>query len=117
MDYKTIEGKQVLAFLPAWDGRYYVNYPEHQPDERMGGKVGLKNLIKSTQSRCESCSYVWWSKSFKFKFLEEKNMTDAGLKTPYGHSRLQNWLDWNTDLNIETMGLIMNFGHPSIESI
>ena len=35
-----------------------------------------------------------------------------GLKTPNGHSRLQNWLDWNTDLNIETMGLIMNFGHP-----
>ena len=43
---ETIVGDQVLAFLPAWDGRYYVNYPEHQPDIRMGGEEGLKQLIK-----------------------------------------------------------------------
>ncbi|MFT5885097.1 MAG: hypothetical protein ACI9IP_001557 [Arcticibacterium sp.] len=28
---------------------------------------------------------------------------------------LQNWLDWNTDLQIETPGLIMNFGHPKYQ--
>ena len=109
----TIDGKQVLAFLPAWDGRYYVNYPEHEPNERMGGKVGLKNLIKKAHNLNVKVVLMFGGPNLSnFKFLEEKNMSDAGLKTPYGHSRLQNWLDWDTDLNIETMGLIMNFGHP-----
>ena len=110
---KTIDGKQVLAFLPAWDGRYYVNYPEHEPDERMGGKVGLKNLIKKAHNLDVKVVLMFGGPNLSnFKFLDENNMSDAGLKTPSGHSRLQNWLDWNTDLNIETMGLIMNFGHP-----
>tara|TARA_B100000886_G_scaffold244486_1_gene171809 strand:+ start:2157 stop:3857 length:1701 start_codon:yes stop_codon:yes gene_type:complete len=109
----TIDGKRVLAFLPAWDGRYYVNYPEHEPDERMGGKVGLINLIKKAHNLNVKVVLMFGGPNLSnFKFLEEKNMSDAGLKTPYGHSRLQNWLDWDTDLNIETMGLIMNFGHP-----
>ena len=36
--------------LPAWDGRYYVNYPEHEPDSLMGGKEGLKQLVKKAHS-------------------------------------------------------------------
>ena len=47
-----------------------------------------------------------------FDFLKKNNMMDAGLKTPYGQAEIQNWLDWNTALQKETMGLIMNFGHP-----
>jgi hypothetical protein len=47
-----------------------------------------------------------------FEFLKKNDMMGAGLKTPSGHEELQNWLDWNTDLKIETLGLIMNFGHP-----
>ena len=44
-------------------------------------------------------------------------MSDAGLKTPDGQVKIQNWLDWNTDLQIETMGLIMNFGNPKYRII
>lgn len=47
-----------------------------------------------------------------FEFLKKNKMMDAGLKTAAGQVKIQNWLDWNTDLQIETMGLIMNFGHP-----
>ena len=78
---KTIDGKQVLAFLPAWDGRYYVNYPEHEPDERMGGKVGLKNLIKKAHNLDVKVVLMFGGPNLSnFKFLDENNMSDAGLK-------------------------------------
>ena len=32
-------------FLPAWDGRYYWNYPIYQPDPRLGGPEGFRSLV------------------------------------------------------------------------
>ncbi len=110
---ETVEGNQILAFLPAWDGRYYVNYPIHEPDERMGGSKGLKKFVKKAHELGIKVVLMLGGPNLStFKFLEKNKMMDAGLKTSAGQVELQNWLDWNTDLQIETMGLIMNFGHP-----
>ena len=110
---ETIDGSQILAFLPAWDGRYYVKYPEHEPDIRMGGSEGLKRFVKKAHQMGVKVVLMFGGPNLStFDFLKKNNMMDAGLKTPYGQAELQNWLDWNTDLQIETMGLIMNFGHP-----
>ena len=110
---QTINGQQILAFLPAWDGRYYVNYPEHEPENRMGGSQGLKRLVKKAHRLGVKVVLMFGGPNLStFKFLKKNNMMEAGLKTPSGQVELQNWLDWNTDLQIETMGLIMNFGHP-----
>ncbi len=110
---ETIDGSQVLAFLPAWDGRYYVNYPEHKPDSRMGGSEGLKRLVKKAHQLGVKVVLMFGGPNLStFDFLKKNNMMEAGLKTPSGQVELQNWLDWNTDLQKETLGLIMNFGHP-----
>jgi hypothetical protein len=110
---ETVNGKQILAFLPAWDGRYYVNYPEHEPDSRMGGGEGLKRLVEKAHRLGVKVVLMLGGPNLStFEFLKKNNMMEAGLKTPSGQAELQNWLDWNTDLQIETMGLIMNFGHP-----
>ena len=110
---QTFDGKQILVFLPAWDGRYYVNYPEHDPESRMGGSEGLKRLVKKAHRLGMKIVLMLGGPNLStFDFLKKNDMMGAGLKTPSGHQELQNWLDWNTDLKIETMGLIMNFGHP-----
>lgn len=110
---QMLDGKQILVFLPAWDGRYYVNYPEHEPERRMGGSDGLKRLVKKAHRLGMKIVLMLGGPNLStFEFLKENDMLGAGLKTPSGHEELQNWLDWNTDLKIETMGLIMNFGHP-----
>ena len=112
----TISGEQILAFLPAWDGRYYVNYPEHQPDIRMGGSERLKKFVKRAHKLGVKVVLMFGGPNLStFDFLKKNRMMEAGLKTPSGQSKLQNWLDWNTDLQIETMGLIMNFGHPKYQ--
>ena len=110
---KTMDGKNVLAFLPAWDGRYYCTYPEHQPDERMGGADGLKLFVdKAHKLGVKVVLMLGGPNLANFKFLKEHDMMDAALKGTDGYPHVQNWLDWNIDLSIETMGLIMNFGHP-----
>ena len=110
---ETIDGDQVLAFLPAWDGRYYVNYPEHEPEVRMGGDEGLERLIKKSHQLGVKVVLMFGGPNLStFDFLKKNKMMEASLKTSSGQPELQNWLDWNTDLQKETMGLIMNFGHP-----
>ncbi|MBA7520248.1 hypothetical protein ES705_12341 [subsurface metagenome] len=110
---KTVDGENVMAFLPAWDGRYYCTYPEHQPDERMGGEAGLKQLVERAHELGVKVVLMLGGPNLStFKFLKKNNMMDAALKGADGYPQIQNWLDWNIDLSIETMGLIMNFGHP-----
>jgi len=111
---KTINGENVMAFLPAWDGRYYCTYPEHQADERMGGTEGLKQFVDRAHKLGVKVVLMLGGPNLaNFKFLKEHDMVDAALKGPDGYPQLQNWLDWNIDLSVETMGLIMNFGHPA----
>ncbi len=110
---ETIDGKNVMAFLPAWDGRYYCTYPEHQPDERMGGSEGLKQLVERAHKLGVKVVLMLGGPNLStFDFLKKNDMMDAALRGSDGYPQIQNWLDWNTDLSIETMGLIMNFGHP-----
>jgi len=110
---QTMNGKNIMAFLPAWDGRYYCTYPEHQPDERMGGREGLKLFVDRAHKLGVKVVLMFGGPNLAtFEFLKKHNLMDAGLKGTDGYPQLQNWLDWNSDLAIETMGLIMNFGHP-----
>jgi len=103
----------VLAFLPAWDGRYYCTYPEHRPDERMGGAEELRRFVgRAHKLGVKVVLMLGGPNLANFKFLKDHAMMDAALKGREGYPQLQNWLDWNSDLSIETMGLIMNFGHP-----
>jgi hypothetical protein len=32
------------VFLPAWDGRYYWDYPNYRPADRLGGEAGFRRL-------------------------------------------------------------------------
>ena len=43
---ERIEGRRVLAFLPGWEGRYYWQYGEYWPHERLGGVEGFRRLVE-----------------------------------------------------------------------
>lgn len=42
---ERIEGRRVLAFLPGWEGRYYWQYGDYWPHERLGGAEGFRRLV------------------------------------------------------------------------
>ena len=88
---KTIDGKNVLAFLPAWDGRYYCTYPEHNADERMGGSEGLKLFVERAHKLGVKVVLMLGGPNLaNFEFLTEHNMMDAALKGTDGFPQVQN---------------------------
>jgi hypothetical protein len=110
---QSVDAENVMAFLPAWDGRYYNTYPEHEPEPRMGGVEGLREFVETAHGLGVKVVLMLGGPNLAtFEFLEENDMLNAALKKENGFPQIQDWLDWNIDLGIETMGMIMNFGNP-----
>ena len=40
-----IDPKEVLVYIPGFDGRYYYKYSDYTPDDRLGGPEGLHKLV------------------------------------------------------------------------
>ncbi len=48
---ERIDGRQVLAYLPGWEGRYYWQYGEYRPEPRLGGAEGFAALCTEAKAR------------------------------------------------------------------
>lgn len=44
-----IDGSQVLAYLPGWEGRYYWQYGDYRPDPLLGGEAGFAALCQTAR--------------------------------------------------------------------
>ncbi|MFZ0821458.1 MAG: hypothetical protein WAM91_15430 [Candidatus Acidiferrales bacterium] len=108
-----IPGQNVMVFLPAWDGRYYWNYPLYKPDPRLGGENGFRALIEKGHKQ-------------KFRFLPMFGLNSANLRHPEfakfanavteqidGDAFNLNWVDWDNDRHNEGWGPYMNVGVDS----
>jgi len=108
-----IPGDRVLVFLPAWDGRYYWNYPRYQAEDRMGGAAGLERLIKEGHA-------------LGFRFMPMFGMNTANNTQPefarYADAATQridnnqfnlDWVDWDNDRHQEGWVAYMNLGVDS----
>jgi len=104
---------RTLVFLPAWDGRYYWNYPRYQADERMGGAAGFERLIKEGHA-------------LGFRFMPMFGMNTANNTQPefarYADGLTQridgdqfylDWVDWDNDRHQEGWVAYMNLGVDS----
>ncbi|BDP43636.1 hypothetical protein DAETH_36050 (plasmid) [Deinococcus aetherius] len=47
---ERLEGRRILAYLPGWEGRYYWQYGDYRPDERMGGAEGFARLCDGARA-------------------------------------------------------------------
>jgi hypothetical protein len=113
---KRIEGKNVLVFLPAWDGRYYTTYPDHKPSERLGGSAGLKKFIDEAHNLGTKIVLMLGGPNLAtYKFLEDQNMFECVMRNEWGdYGSISAGLDWNGDLFPEPGGYIINFGNPRL---
>jgi len=110
---KTIPGKQVLAFLPAWEGRYYTFSQEYAAAEELGGEQGLLDLVDTAHGLGVRVIPMLDGPNLATEnYLRKNDLMDARLQTEYGVPIPQDWEDWNSDLKAEQLGWIVNFGHP-----
>ncbi|MDR2079099.1 MAG: hypothetical protein LBP74_05200 [Treponema sp.] len=111
-----IDGKKVLVFLPAWDGRYYTTYPEHKPSDVMGGEKGLKSFIlEAHKLGVKTVLMLGGPNLATYKFLQDHNLFESVMRNEWGDYRsISAGLDWNGDLFFEPGGYIVNFGNPKL---
>jgi hypothetical protein len=108
-----IPGRQVLVFLPAWDGRYYWNYPIYKPDPRLGGEQGFRTLIDKGHSMGFHFMPMFGMNAANKLLPEFKNFADATTDQIDGDAFNLNWVDWDNDRHNEGFGTYMNLGVPS----
>lgn len=108
-----IPGERVLVFLPAWDGRYYWNYPLYKPDARMGGEAGLRELIQQGRGLGFHFMPMFGMNSANDRLPVFSRFADATTAQIDGDPFYANWVDWDNDRHMEGWLGYMNLGVES----
>ena len=110
---KRIPADRVLVFLPAWDGRYYWNYPLYAPDPRLGGEQGFRDLIQKGQKLGFKFMPMFGLNFANKELPVFSNFADATTAQIDGDAFNLNWVDWDNDRHFEGWGPYMNVGVDS----
>ncbi|MFV3129890.1 hypothetical protein [Niveispirillum sp. KHB5.9] len=110
---KRIDPARVMVFLPAWDGRYYWNYPLYEPDPRMGGAAGFQRLVREGQKLGYRMVPMFGTNSANGTLAEFKQFADATSEHVDGDHFDLNWVDWDNDRSNDGWMPFMNLGVES----
>jgi len=104
---------RVLLFLPAWDGRYYWDYPLYRASDRMGGDAGLKRLIQESQGLGFRVMPMFGANAANRRQPVFARMAEAATHKIDGDRFDLNWVDWDNDRHQEGWLSYMNLGVQS----
>lgn len=105
--------ERTLVFLPAWDGRYYWNYPAYRADERLGGEAGLKQLVDQGHQLGYRFMPMFGMNAANRRQREFRNVADAATYRIDGDRFDLDWVDWDNDRHQEGWLSYMNLGVDS----
>ena len=108
-----IPASGVLAFISAWDGRYYWDYPTYQAAPRMGGEAGFKRLVQEGQRLGFRIMPMFGANASNRKLANFANFADGATARIDGDPFNLNWVDWDNDRHQEGFGVYMNLGVES----
>src|SRR5207249_1390583 len=104
---------RVLLFLPAWDGRYYWDYPLYRASDRLGGEAGLKRLVQETQRLGYRVMPMFGANAANRRQPVFARMADAATHKIDADRFDVNWVDWDNDRHQEGWLSYMNLGVAS----
>jgi len=108
-----IPAARVLAFLAAWDGRYYWDYPLYRASERMGGDAGLRALVSDGQALGFRMMPMFGANGANRRQPAFGQVADAITERTDGDRFDLNWVDWNNDRHQDGWLSYMNLGVES----
>ena len=108
-----IPGERVLAFIAAWDGRYYWNYPLYRADDRMGGDAGFKRLIQEGRGLGFHMMPMFGTNAANTKLPNWRQLANASTDKIDGDPMPLNWVDWDNDRHMDGWLAYMNLGVES----
>ncbi len=100
---ERIDGRQVLAYLPGWEGRYYWQYGDYRPDPLLGGDEGFARLCAEARALGvhvmpmfgANCANSWAPNFHSFG-------SSSYMKTATRNVFHGNQPDWNTSRTQDT---------------
>jgi hypothetical protein len=105
-----IPGDRVLVFLPAWDGRYYWDYPTYKVSDRMGGEAGVRRLIDEGHKLGFKMMPMYGTNSANTKLPSWPKIAGAVTTKIDGNVYNLDWVDWNNDRHGDGWLAYMNLG-------
>ncbi|HLV95040.1 MAG TPA: hypothetical protein VKS44_07595 [Candidatus Acidoferrales bacterium] len=108
-----IAANRVLVFLPAWDGRYYWEYPVYKVSSRLGGDDGFRTLIQKGHQMGFRFLPMFGMNSANDKLADFSRFSDATTQDVDGNDFDLDWVDWDNDRHNEGWGKYMNLGIDS----
>lgn len=105
-----IPGERVLVFLPAWDGRYYWDYPTYHVAERMGGEAAFRRLIEEGHKLGFKFMPMFGANAANTKLPSWPRVAGAVTKKIDGNVYNLDWVDWNNDRHQDGWLAYMNLG-------
>ncbi len=108
-----IPANRVLVFLPAWDGRYYWEYPVYKVSSRLGGDDGFRTLIQKGHQMGFRFLPMFGMNSANDKLADFSRFSDATTQDVDGNDFDLDWVDWDNDRHNEGWGRYMNLGVDS----
>ena len=108
-----IPADRVLAFIPAWDGRYYWDYPTYRAADRLGGEPGLRRLVQEAHTLGFKIMPMFGANAANRRLASFAGIADARTSRVDGDHFDLNWVDWDNDRHQEGFGAYMNLGVAS----
>lgn len=108
-----IPADRVLAFIAAWDGRYYWDYPLYRASDRMGGEAGFRTLIQEGQRLGFAMMPMFGANAANRQQPVFSGMADAATDLIDGNRFDLDWVDWDNDRHQEGWLAYMNLGVES----
>ena len=105
-----IPAGRVLAFIAAWDGRYYWNYPLYKADDRMGGDAGFKTLIGEGRRLGFHMMPMFGANAANTKLPVWPQIARGATEKIDGDPMPINWVDWDNDRHMDGWLRYMNLG-------
>jgi hypothetical protein len=101
---------RVLVFLPAWDGRYYWDYPNYTVPARMGGEAGFKTLISQSRALGFKMMPMFGTNAANRKQPGWNKISAGATYKIDGNAYDISWVDWNNDRHQDGWLTYMNLG-------
>ncbi len=105
-----IPSERVMVFLPAWDGRYYWNYPIYKADDRLGGEAGFRELIRAGHAQGFRFLAMYGTNTANTALPMYQRIAAGDSNTVDGAPFRLNWVDWDNDRQYEGTYEYMNLG-------
>jgi hypothetical protein len=107
---ERIPGEEVLVFLPAWDGRYYWDYPGYEVAPRLGGEKGLERLITEGHKLGFRFMPMFGANAANRTHPAYQKLSAGTTQRLDGGAMPLDWVDWDNDRHQEAWLAYMNLG-------